>query len=635
MININPKLLEILHKKNININLKFLNDATLITKSTDLSTDTSLSSVIIPKNPEENSNKIKNKMELIPNQFRFRPCTPAEQLQYQDRPGTSNQAKNFKIRQTQGGFTKDNEDKLRMSMTSSGFNKKHGLPKDIDNIRPATGGAGTVDSNKKYDIGAEIEGVGESGIKFVDSMSKDTERFQDSLFDEELEEFKDIADLNEEKLSKITGYELFTLNNLIKLELKVNLTLNSLDEAGHILENLKELKLNCSVVNSLRDIGNSFKKLEILWVAQCGLNDLGGLSSFPSLKELYVAYNHIKDLGDIIFHDNLQVLDLEGNEIDNYDTLRNLGGLARLNNLVLSDNPISKKDNYKQEIFKILPNITLIDDNVRSDIAKISPSMILKMNQSSNIIKVVNDNYQEIFDKFRKSGLLSDFDIEQTVKDINTEDLIQEPLDEELITMSIKNSSKKYVNILSSGDKSFSGSKNMSFGLDPRMTMTMSMYDKKSWQRPQTANPLRGMTNNTTYSSTGSRGNILFGNDKNEEKYTSDLVQRTDKAFCGNPIKALKHRRMNQFTVEEQNKFGEMISKQKNIVNLIEEFSIKIRHDNVLKYEDIFSNDSLYSDHSAENIVLANNNNNKKQQSVNEFPDEYGVIEVRFLLIYE
>ena len=41
---------------------------------------------------------------------------------------------------------------------------------------------------------------------------------------------------------------------------------------------------------------------------------------------------------------------------------------------------------------------------------------------------------------------------------------------------------------------------------------------------------------------------------------------------------------MNQFTVEEQNKFGEMISKQKNIVNLIEEFSIKLRHDNVLKY---------------------------------------------------
>ena len=181
--------------------------------------------------------------------------------------------------------------------------------------------------------------------------------------------------------------------------------------------------------------------------------------------------------------------------------------------------------------------------------------------------------------------------------------------------MSIKKSSKKYVNPSGSGGhNSFNGgSRNTSFVSDARMST--SMYDKKLWQRPQTANLSKGNMSRTN----------IFSNDKSEDKFSSDLVQRTDKIFCGNPIKALKHRRMNQFTVEEQNILGETVSKPKNIINLIEEFSMKLRDQNVINYEDICSNDSLNSDHSAaeyENIVAVNINNTENQESIKYFTNK-------------
>mmetsp|Transcript_11589 Transcript_11589/g.10101 ORF Transcript_11589/g.10101 Transcript_11589/m.10101 type:complete len:104 (+) Transcript_11589:667-978(+) len=99
---------------------------------------------------------------------------------------------------------------------------------------------------------------------------------------------------------------------------------------GEMLPNLRILRLNGSVINSLRDIGNSFRKLEILYVSKCGLKNLAGLSSFPNLRELYAAYNAIDDLSDITYHETLQLLDLEGNEIKDLNNLMNLNGIANL-----------------------------------------------------------------------------------------------------------------------------------------------------------------------------------------------------------------------------------------------------------------------------------------------------------------
>ena len=50
----------------------------------------------------------------------------------------------------------------------------------------------------------------------------------------------------------------------------------------------------------------------MLWMAQCGLEDIDGLSSMYSLRELYLAYNEISDISPCSMLEHLQILDLEG-----------------------------------------------------------------------------------------------------------------------------------------------------------------------------------------------------------------------------------------------------------------------------------------------------------------------------------
>jgi Leucine-rich repeat (LRR) protein len=43
---------------------------------------------------------------------------------------------------------------------------------------------------------------------------------------------------------------------------------------------------------------------------------LSGINAFPQLKELYVSFNSISDLSPLYFHECIEVLDLEGNEVE-------------------------------------------------------------------------------------------------------------------------------------------------------------------------------------------------------------------------------------------------------------------------------------------------------------------------------
>ena len=54
--------------------------------------------------------------------------------------------------------------------------------------------------------------------------------------------------------------------------------------AGAMLPNLKQLKLNDSLIASVRDLGTALDHLSVLWMAKCCLSDLDGLSSMSSLQ---------------------------------------------------------------------------------------------------------------------------------------------------------------------------------------------------------------------------------------------------------------------------------------------------------------------------------------------------------------
>ncbi|KAB1251661.1 Leucine-rich repeat-containing protein 56 [Camelus dromedarius] len=125
-----------------------------------------------------------------------------------------------------------------------------------------------------------------------------------------------------------------------RLELRVNTRENSLGNFGVHLPNLSQLKLNGSCLGSLRDLGTSLGRLQVLWLARCGLADLDGVSSFPALKELYVSYNDISDLSPLCLLEQLEVLDLEGNCVEDPGQLCYLQLCPRLATLTLEGNPV-------------------------------------------------------------------------------------------------------------------------------------------------------------------------------------------------------------------------------------------------------------------------------------------------------
>ncbi|XP_064347990.1 leucine-rich repeat-containing protein 56 [Camelus dromedarius] len=159
-----------------------------------------------------------------------------------------------------------------------------------------------------------------------------------------------------------------------RLELRVNTRENSLGNFGVHLPNLSQLKLNGSCLGSLRDLGTSLGRLQVLWLARCGLADLDGVSSFPALKELYVSYNDISDLSPLCLLEQLEVLDLEGNCVEDPGQLCYLQLCPRLATLTLEGNPVCLRPgpgssneapqgyDYRAEVRQLIPQLQVLDE---------------------------------------------------------------------------------------------------------------------------------------------------------------------------------------------------------------------------------------------------------------------------------
>ncbi|XP_041054320.1 uncharacterized protein lrrc56 isoform X2 [Carcharodon carcharias] len=111
--------------------------------------------------------------------------------------------------------------------------------------------------------------------------------------------------LSPSKLRALTKTE--DLQQVKVLEMCVDTQDNSLGNFGAHLPSLVQLKLNSSFIASVRDLGTSLTKLQVLWMARCGLTDLDGIPSFCSLKDSNCNYRetvkklipHLKYLDDI------------------------------------------------------------------------------------------------------------------------------------------------------------------------------------------------------------------------------------------------------------------------------------------------------------------------------------------------
>ncbi|XP_053545264.1 leucine-rich repeat-containing protein 56 [Bombina bombina] len=176
--------------------------------------------------------------------------------------------------------------------------------------------------------------------------------------------------LSPAKLQILTGVE--DLSDVKALQMCVDTRENSLGNFGTYMPNLRQLKLNNSIIMSIRDLGTSLSQLQVLWLARCGLSDLDGISSLCSLKELYLAYNNLSDLSQVSMLEHLEILDLEGNNLDNITELQYLALCSNLTVLSLEGNSICTKPspeatespdyNYRFEVHKIIPHLKFLDD---------------------------------------------------------------------------------------------------------------------------------------------------------------------------------------------------------------------------------------------------------------------------------
>lgn len=153
-------------------------------------------------------------------------------------------------------------------------------------------------------------------------------------------------------------------NTITYLELLVNLSDHSLSALGEKFPNLIHLKLNSSVIPTIRDLGTSLKNLQVIWLNRCGIKDLDGIHALPELKEIYLAYNDIDDISALGALEYIQIIDLEGNRIDDIGQLMFLQDLESLESLSLSNNEcvLEAGENYFDQVIEYLPKLKYLDD---------------------------------------------------------------------------------------------------------------------------------------------------------------------------------------------------------------------------------------------------------------------------------
>ncbi|PAA59013.1 hypothetical protein BOX15_Mlig007237g3, partial [Macrostomum lignano] len=175
--------------------------------------------------------------------------------------------------------------------------------------------------------------------------------------------------LSPRRLRALTGVE--DLEKVTQLEMQVDTGEASLGNFGVHLPNLRQLKLSNSIIPSVRDLGSCLFNLSVLWMPQCCLENLDGIASMARLRELYLSYNEIVDVSPCGMLEHLEILDLEGNLIDDIHNVMYLSMCSQLRQLSLEGNPVCsrpgpKEDaagyNYREEVLRMLPSLQCLDD---------------------------------------------------------------------------------------------------------------------------------------------------------------------------------------------------------------------------------------------------------------------------------
>uniref|UniRef100_H3D1E3 Leucine rich repeat containing 56 n=1 Tax=Tetraodon nigroviridis TaxID=99883 RepID=H3D1E3_TETNG len=135
------------------------------------------------------------------------------------------------------------------------------------------------------------------------------------------------------------------LSHVTSLELCIDTQEHTLGNFGKICSRSGHIRHTFGIFCLHRDLGTTLYHLQVLWMTRCSLRDLSGIANFSSLKELYLAYNSVSQLSQVGMLENLQLLDLEGNDVADLVQVQYLALCAKLQTLILEGNPVCVRPN--------------------------------------------------------------------------------------------------------------------------------------------------------------------------------------------------------------------------------------------------------------------------------------------------
>ena len=188
-----------------------------------------------------------------------------------------------------------------------------------------------------------------------DLILRNFSNFMRQIVDNENDKFLN-GDINviDYVLAKYLKLNITEIQNLRKLNIKINGSYGLLNQFGQRLVNLKFLKLNDSFIQSIDDLGSNFKNLKILQINNCKLKELSGIICFEQLEILEAKNNEISDLIELEMSTSLVKINLENNLIEDE---QNIYFLSSLDNLEY----INLRKNYEKKLKELLPNLKEID----------------------------------------------------------------------------------------------------------------------------------------------------------------------------------------------------------------------------------------------------------------------------------
>uniref|UniRef100_U5EZR7 Putative microtubule binding protein n=1 Tax=Corethrella appendiculata TaxID=1370023 RepID=U5EZR7_9DIPT len=141
-----------------------------------------------------------------------------------------------------------------------------------------------------------------------------------------------------------------------------------LEKRGRNNNEIKELILDNCRSTSIEGLTDEFTALETLSMINVGLKSLKNFPKLQNLKKLELSDNRVSNgLSTLIECPKLTHLNLSGNAIKDFDELKCLSKLENLEDLDLFNNEVTSTENYREELFKMLPKLKYLDGFDKKD----------------------------------------------------------------------------------------------------------------------------------------------------------------------------------------------------------------------------------------------------------------------------